>query len=155
MASANQKSFKKLKPKQKSKKTILIVIAIIVAIPVFFVLKDLFLKWRTLSDLDDPMIAKDVAGLELKERFITPPGEFIKRIYPEVNNYYAKPSNKTDKELSSELMALAVASGWLEIKPGDSNPLNFSARKGRRELGVSVDTVAADNLIAISIKKWD
>ncbi len=108
---------------------------------------------QTLNDLYDPMIAEDVADLNLESRYITPRGEFMdKLIYPSVTSYYLKPGGRTDKQLSRNLESLAKELGW-EIKGhNDEYELNFWAEKGDNNLGV---TLHADS-IAISIRshKW-
>ena len=96
---------------------------------------------QTLKELDDPMISKDLLGLELEEQYVSPESEWMKGKYtgPYIVNYFTKTPGKSDIEILDEIIALAEKNGWKIIEVvKDEERTSLYAEKNLLKLFVRV-----------------
>lgn len=96
---------------------------------------------KTLKELDDPMISKDLLGMKLEEQYVSPESEWMKGKYtgPYVVNYFTKTPGKSDIEILDEIVALAEKNGWKIIEVvKDEERTSLYAEKNLLKLFVRV-----------------
>lgn len=95
---------------------------------------------KTLKELDDPMISKDLLGMKLEEQYVSPESEWMKGKYtgPYVVNYFTKTPGKSDIEILDEIVALAEKNGWKIIEVVKNEEVSLYATKSSLNLFVNV-----------------
>ncbi len=123
---------------------------VVISFPSIFWLKNFVEEKQTMQELYEPILAEDVAGMKLKERYIYPAHRFIKESYGSVSSDYQRADGKTDEQTMAELKTIALDNGWEEFNSGkDDGYLYFSGRKERLSLLVFFEK----DYVSIRIKK--